>query len=855
MPPKVYPKFPSRQERMDLIRQLEEAQENGTALTSLQHFTNYLERLKQLNERMDQYSEIDAEFGLPPDLDEAGKALLLETMRQTALAGERFLADAQRQNANLNAGTPRLVGQLQGMLAQDFDTLRLYKPNEHPMSFPELQQLARTQVVDLRGKQIGIMTNKLSARIPMTVVDLQGNRRPGVFTKASYVNFKSKYETMVQNAAAYYDGEAFRRTVGPYRTMLIRKHELGPAATDEEVAAAMKGRLLNAAENYRSLLIQEGRRINGLDPQSASTEQLILGLIHVIAQSTQLKHQLSTAQSKFEVLHDQYGDADLNAAPGAKLSKSVRDLGKFRQEVNSLTRQKEENDRIIAALKLEPEEMPEEVWGELREGVKDLAHDLTNLVNVRDLDLREGQRYDHRNSAMSAVAGLVGMEDNVARSVNMKYLDENGDEVEGTFMEFADGLDLHGKNGLKEFEKVANDPFGPPCKALPRIADLQVFDYLCGNVDRHGGNMSYKVDKHGKFVDIVAFDNDTSFGTLPIDPKKGRFRQAGIEDLKVISKPMSRKIMSLTEEMLKFSLRGRGLTDQEIQASCDRLAELKTAIQNGIQAKTIDEVKGAGPRLCIMETEDLEQIHINDIPETSYALFHNIRAQLHNRMKEAREAGYLFAPGALEQEGQNRKPQLTEVSTTERKFAAAGIADSMSDMDRMIENEVTGFQVSGLSKFAHSSDKWRSMIKAVKSASKTANALRKAIGPDKEGLRREDPKVQKELEKADEAMKKALDATNAYLQKKMREKRVDTPEALVGRGKHAYEQRRMDYALQLRKSLLAYKELKEPDKTQQKQARAEAESPLKKQQEAAKQLLDFAEKRRARQPQQGQLLH
>ena len=58
------------------------------------------------------------------------------------------------------------------------------------------------------------------------------------------------------------------------------------------------------------------------------------------------------------------------------------------------------------------------------------------------------------------------MEDNVARSVNMKYLDENGDEVEGTFMEFADGLDLHGKNGLKEFEKVANDPFGPPCKAL-----------------------------------------------------------------------------------------------------------------------------------------------------------------------------------------------------------------------------------------------------------------------------------------------------------------------------------------------------------------------------------------------------
>ena len=856
MPPKVYPKFPTRAERMDLIQQLEEAQKNGTALTSLQHFTNYLEQLKQLNEVMDQYSEIDSEFGLPPDLDEAGKTALLERMRQTAVAGERFLADAQRQKANLNVGTPRLVGQLQGMLAQDFDTLRLYKPNGHPMSFPELQQLARTQVVDLRGKKIGIMTNKLSARIPMTVVDLQGNRRPGVFTKASYVDLKSKYEAVIQDATAYYDGDAFRHTLMPYKNMLIQEGEIPVTATDEEVAAAMKGRLQNAVENYRSWLINEGREINEQTPQNASTEQLILELIQVIIQSSQMKHQFDVAQSRFEVLHDQYGDADLNAEQGEELSEQVRKLRSARQELNRVTRQKEDFDKIINALKLDFYQMPEELSEKLLSDIEKLSMDRTNLVNVRDLDLQEGQRYDHRNSAMSAVAGLVGMQDTVARSVNMKFLDENGEEVEGTFMEFADGLDLHGKNGLKEFEKVAEDPFSPPCKALPKIADLQAFDYLCGNVDRHGGNMSYKVDKHGKFIDIVAFDNDTSFGTLPIDPKKGRFRQAGVQDLKVISKPMSRKIMNLTEEMLKFSLRGRGLTDQEIQASCDRLAELKTAIQNGMQAKTIDEVKSAGPRLCIMETEDLEQIHINDIPDTKYALFHNVRVQLHNRMKEARKAGYLFAPyvsDALEREGQNRKPQLTEVITTDRKFAAAGIADSMSDMDRMIENQVTGFRVSGLSKFLHSSGSWRDMIKAVKKASKAAGEIRKTIGPDKEGLQRDDPKVQRELRKADEAMKKALDATEAYLQKKMREKRVDTPDALANRGKHAYEQRRMDYALQLRKSLLAYNELKEPDKDRQ-QAGAEAESPLKKQQEAARQLLEFAEKRKARQPQQGPVI-
>ncbi|MBR4655368.1 MAG: hypothetical protein IKO68_02055 [Oscillospiraceae bacterium] len=847
MPPKVYPKFPSRQERMDLIRQLEEAQENGTALTSLQHFTNYLEQLKQLNETMDQYSEIDAEFGLPPDLDEPGKALLLEAMHRTAVAGERFLADAQRQNASLNAGTPRLVGQLQGMLAQDFDTLRLYNPNEHPMSFPELQQLARTQVVDLRGKQIGIMTNKLSARIPMTVVDLQGNRRPGVFTKASYVDLKSKFETMLRQAAAYYDEAAFRNNLGPYKRALFNANTFPDAAapgdiSDQQVIDTMKGRILNAVENYRARLIQQGEQINGKDPRTASVEQVILGLTGVYVQSVNLKTQLSLANDHLALLQDQ------------KASQGKIDQAQAR--VQKLTQQLDAANATLDSLGLDLSTLPEEVSDELKAGLTSTARNLTNMVNVRDLDLQEGQRYDHRNSAMSAVAGLMGMNKLIARSENMKFLDEDGNEVEGTFMEFADGLDLHGKDGLKEFNKVADDPFAPPCKALPRIADLQAFDYLCGNVDRHGGNMSYKVDENGKFVDIVAFDNDTSFGTLPIDPKTGRFRQAGIQDLKVISKPMSRKLMSLTPEMLKFSLRGRGLTDREIQASCDRLAELKTAIQNGMQAKTIDEVKGAGPRLCIMETEDLEKIHINDIPDTGYALFHNVRAQLHNRMKEARKAGHEFDPGALEREGQNRKPQLTEVSTTERRLAAAaGIAESMSDMDRMLENRVTGFRVSGLSKFLHSSGNWRDMIKAVKKTAKAANDIRKAIGPDKEGLRRDDPKVQKELRKADEAMKKALEATDAYLQKKMREKHVDTPEALSNRGKHAYEQRRMDYAMKLRKSLLAYNELKEPDKAQQKQAGAEAESPLKKQQEAAKQLLDFAEKRKARQPQQGQLLH
>ena len=81
----------------------------------------------------------------------------------------------------------------------------------------------------------------------------------------------------------------------------------------------------------------------------------------------------------------------------------------------------------------------------------------------------------------------------------------------------------------------------------------------------------------------------------------------------------------------------------------------------------------------------------------------------------------------------------------------------------------------------------------------------------------------------------------------MREKGVDSPEALVGRGKHAYEQNRIDYALKLRQSLQAYDRLKAPAAEQGEAARPQ--DPARERGEAARQLLDFANKRKAQQPQ------
>ena len=88
--PKQLPKFPTRAERLALVEQLKNAGAQGSALTNLAYYQNYLRELQALNQLMDQYSEIDPQFGLPPELDEAGKLVLLEAMQKTALVESAF---------------------------------------------------------------------------------------------------------------------------------------------------------------------------------------------------------------------------------------------------------------------------------------------------------------------------------------------------------------------------------------------------------------------------------------------------------------------------------------------------------------------------------------------------------------------------------------------------------------------------------------------------------------------------------------------------------------------------------------------------------------------------------------------
>ena len=778
-----YPDFPTITERRNLMEQLREAEESGNALTGNELFKNYIESLRTLNVLMDKYSQVEEEYGIPPTLDTKGKDELMQSMMETAEAGEHFLAAAMNRmsrddpgadiDGGIRVGVPGVVSRLQDMLSKDYDMLNNYQPTKTPLSFPEIQNDARTQIVDFRGKKTGILTNKLSERIPLTVVDMQGKRHTGVFTKASYVDIKAKFDEMINKTASYYDSEKMTAALPIYKKALFNQGAFPDAAsseevTDEMVLSHMKGKVTGLLTTYRGYLRDNGTKIYGRDPEALPDEQIIAYMYRDITNEKKV-------------------------------------------------------DKFLKKIGVNTDELPLDVLEALTKRLEAGCKDITNLVNADCLGLKDGDRFDQRNSAMSALAGLVGKPQLLARSTNMKFLNEDGQEIEGTFMEYANGLDLFGKNGEKEFAKICKDPFAPPCKAVSSLADLQIVDYLSGNVDRHGGNMSYIVDKEtGKIVDIQAFDNDTSFGIVPLR-KKGIFRQAGTESLGVITDTMAQKIMKIKPEMMKFTLRGRGLSEEEIQEACQRLETLQDAIRNGKEAKSIGDVASAGKQLCIMKKEDLEKIPINALADQKNNLFRQVRNKYRETEPKA-HSKYPYDPQA------NRKaekaPKFTEVSTTERIYTAGGIGESMGEMARLIKNEVTAFEVGGLSKFLRSSGKFRSMVSAVKKATKAAKRINKEIKKDDQALTRDDSKVQAQLVRANRAMEKVEKANNEYLLRKMREKNVDSPEKLLGKGKSKYEQRRIDYALKIRESVIAYKAIQKPESKEEKERKQAVVSSL-----------------------------
>lgn len=755
---------PRAAERERLINSILETNENGYVNTAGQKYLQYSDALRKLNALMNSYSEPDKEIGIPKVLDADGKSKLREAIEDTARLGESFLSDVRGANPKRGTGVSNTVTQLQQMLFEDYELLGAYDPEQVELSFPELQENARTRIVDFRGMDLQRLSGAQSSRLAMTVVDADGSRRDGVFTKATYVNFQEKFEKVIKLVSEEYDkvqfawqAEAYGETLfqNGYRPNDIKSTE---EMDHDDIADGMKQQLNNLIPSFRQYLIKKQESLLHVKPEDASKDLLVGYLAEKISHNKE-----------------------------------------------------NETEDLLNELGFSPETMYPQAFTKLKQGLRLLSMDLSNRVNTTYLQLKEGERLDHRNTAMSAVASLLGVPELVARAENMKYLDEDGNVKEGTFMEFSKGMDLYADDGQENLSYICDQPFGPPAGIIKSLADLQVLDYICGNVDRHGGNLTYFADRRGVFTGVQAIDNDSSFGvSIPGENKKYN-KLNGTKDLRVISASMAKKVESLSPDMLRFALRGRGLRDEELQAACTRLKDLQETLrERSITASGTKEVNEARDKLCVMQDENLNNLNIKTIAQTTRNIFNRTvdkYSQLVGRYRER----YPFDPKARRWEAD----PLKEVGTVDRKYTAGGIADSMQGMSRAIENKVVGFRVRDLSSFLRSSDQFRNMVRAVKNAKAVADKIQTEIGADKERLDRSDYRVREQREKADQAMQKVREATETYLRKKMTEQGVKSYDQL--RRRSDYEQKRIDYARKLLKEVEAYEALNNPRNEQHKE--------------------------------------
>ena len=179
---------------------------------------------------------------------------------------------------------------------------------------------------------------------------------------------------------------------------------------------------------------------------------------------------------------------------------------------------------------------------------------------------------------------MLGQPELLARSKPLTVV-HNGETVEGTFMELAKGSHRSHISKNDPILKCSRDSYDNP-QLLKSIADLQIVDYLCCNVDRHGGNLTYIVDNSDpnkpKVTGVQGIDNDMSFGVRRMGGDTSFFEgTTTFNDILVISRSMADKVLNMDAQKYINSLRGQGLERDACQAAARRLNTLKEKIREG----------------------------------------------------------------------------------------------------------------------------------------------------------------------------------------------------------------------------------------------------------------------------------
>ena len=284
--------------------------------------------------------------------------------------------------------------------------------------------------------------------------------------------------------------------------------------------------------------------------------------------------------------------------------------------------------------------------------------------------------------------------------------------------------------------------------------------------------MFFEVNEKGQIIGIQGIDNDCSFA-------RGLQFNLKARNLGVISQSMADKVGNLNTEMLKFALRGQGLSEEELKFAGLRLEQLQNAIQNH--------------QLQILSDADFEKKTLKDLEK--YDLFKKVKDRLEPKLEHYCKDQVTPLPNQQE-------PNFQELGTNARKLTVGGLKDSLENISRLVADPKENFRVDKLVKFGRGqSGAFKKLVETVKRSA----LLRGKLLQEPE-LRDEtiitDPAAAEINHEAGEAFGNLETAARAYLSYKAGSK--GDPDAV--RGRNPYEQSHIDYARRVLQTVELYKE-------------------------------------------------
>lgn len=238
---------------------------------------------------------------------------------------------------------------------------------------------------------------------------------------------------------------------------------------------------------------------------------------------------------------------------------------------------KDGSNAIDALDELPPEEL-KNVCGHLLNMAKKVAQ----RYAVNTPRIKSGRNLSDRNVATSRMAELLGIQDIVCDS-RTAYVRNKDKYIKGNLME-----DAGGKNAndlMVESSRLKRKIRYTP-GAINQIFTMQIFDFICGQTDRHHRNFHLKYREKGSdelsVTAIRAIDNNMSFGVLKYKDTEAneRYKRMSVNSDYLYGMPVKllNSIVSLEEETLKYMLMDI-LDKEELQCLCDRIKGLQEEIK------------------------------------------------------------------------------------------------------------------------------------------------------------------------------------------------------------------------------------------------------------------------------------